>query len=62
MEDIEALQKELQQISHRIYELKTLMESTKYPELQKELKQLRWQALFYLIKIENLKRQGETSA
>ena len=61
MKDIERLQKELQLISHRIYYLKQVIEnapdydSSQLKQLRKELKNLQWQALFYIEKIENLK-------
>ena len=57
-EHIKQLQSELQVISKRIYELKEIICITENPEnlkeLQSELKQLQFQALFYIEKIENL--------
>ncbi len=57
-EHIKQLQSELQVISKRIYELKEIIYITENPEnlkeSQSELKQLQFQALFYIEKIDNL--------
>ena len=61
MNNIEQLQKELNELSRRIYCLKQLIEDNSYKNsfelkrLRGELKNLQWQALFYIEKIENLK-------
>lgn len=55
-----SLRKELDQISAQIHALKDKLPATQDPvelkRLQKQIKQLQWQALFYLEKIENLRR------
>ncbi len=57
-ESIKRLQSELRVVSKRIYELKEIICITENPEnlkeLQSELKQLQFQALFYIEKIDNL--------
>lgn len=59
VDSIEKLQAEMTAISQQIHAFKALIETTADPsqqkKLQKELKQLQWQALFYFEKIENLK-------
>ena len=61
MNNIEQLQKELNELSQRIYCLKQLIEDNSYKNslelkrLKNKLKNLQWQALFYIEKIENLK-------
>ncbi len=61
-DSMESLTNQLQPISRRIHALKNILQVTIDPEarleLDKELKQLRWQALFYIEKIENLRKQG----
>lgn len=61
---VDSLRKQLEPISRRIHALKNIFENTEddyaKQDLLKELTQLRWQALFYLEKIENLKRQGNS--
>ena len=55
--DITQLKRELAQISRRIYSTKNLIEresdAEKREQLEKELKQLQYQALFYIEKIKN---------
>lgn len=55
---LKELQSELQLISKRIYELKDMITPTedleKIKELKAELKELQYQGLFYIDKIENL--------
>lgn len=55
--DITQLKSELAKISRRIYKTKNLIEreydSEKKRQLEKELKQLQYQALFYIDKIKN---------
>lgn len=61
-ESIDSLLKELQPISRRIHALKYILENTNddksKKEILEELKKLRRQALFYIERIENLRRQG----
>jgi predicted nucleic acid-binding Zn-ribbon protein len=57
LKDPDVLKKELQQISEQIYTVKDLLSAADDPaeiqKIQQELKQLQYQALFYLEKIEN---------
>ncbi|MCX7923919.1 MAG: hypothetical protein N3B21_18190 [Clostridia bacterium] len=58
MKTKEQLQQEVEEISKEIYEIQQLMEETTdnctRGELANKLKELRWQALFYLGTIENM--------
>lgn len=62
-ENIHHLEIELVELSFRIRDLKDRVLKAKdvgrpeYTALKKELRQLQWQALFYIEKIENIKRE-----
>ena len=59
---IDTLGRELNELSFCIRELKgRMLKATGKPEywvLKKEFRQLQWQALFYIQKIENLREQA----